>query len=151
MGVRMMRTHLGRRDSSELDSKDVLNLFAALMMRLLLLFICWLLTWPMQQPPQDGSMPQAPFLVFSPLAPCLPPEGFYHWLTFMYKSFPDHTRTTHRPQGELIISNKILSLDFEARFKSSQQISLKDHSYFFHNLASEAHLEISEKTRSLLI
>ena len=72
-----MRTHLGRRDSSELDSKDVLNLFAALMMRRLLLFFlcfCWLLTWPMQQPPQDGSMPQAPFLVFSPLAPCLPPD-----------------------------------------------------------------------------
>ena len=53
----------------------------------------------------------------------------------------------HRPRGELIISNKILSLDFEARFKSSQQISLKDHSYFFHNLASEAHLEISEKNK----
>ena len=37
----------------------------------------------------------------------------------------------HAAHRELIISNKILSLDFETRFKSSQQISLKDHSYFF--------------------
>ena len=70
-------------------------------------------------------------------------------MNLAHKSFISYD--THCPRGELIISKTVLSLDFEAWVNSSQQISMKDHSYFFHNLASEAHLEISEKTRSLLI
>ena len=62
---------------------------------------------------------------------------------------PLFSNNPHRRSEVFLLQT--INLDFKAWCNSFQQISLKDHPYFIHNMASKAHLETSKKTRSLLM
>ena len=80
-----------------------------------------------------------------------------HWAVLIWPyilqtlpKIPDAPLFSNNPDRRSEVFQTI-NHDFKARCNSFQQISLKDHPYFIHNMASEAHLEMSKKTRILLM
>ena len=80
-----------------------------------------------------------------------------HWAVLIWPyilqtlpKIPDAPLFSNNPDRRSEVFQTI-NHDFKSLCNSFQQISLKDHPYCIHNMASEAHLEMSKKTRILLM